>query len=155
MGNHMTILVTGATGLLGSNVVTQLLEKGKKVRAIVRNPAASDAEQIRKLGAEVVPGQVSDMSNVATAARGVEGIIHYAAMLGRIGSSIQQGFSTNVLGSINIYTAAVIEGNVPVVQVITGTFFDATKTLTEASSIDLMFRSTDPYSVTKRLGFAE
>jgi uncharacterized protein YbjT (DUF2867 family) len=37
----MTILVTGATGHIGRNVVEQLLAAGADVRALTRNPATS------------------------------------------------------------------------------------------------------------------
>jgi nucleoside-diphosphate-sugar epimerase len=151
-----SILVTGATGLIGSNVCSQLAERGAKPRSLARDAASNDAQQLRKIGVDVASGDISELKGVLAAAEGTDGIIHCAAMLGRPGASIPEGFSTNVLGSINVYTAAVMLGGLPVVQVLTSTFFDMwDKTLTERSPLDLLFRNNDPYSVTKRLGFTE
>jgi len=152
----MTVLVTGATGIIGANIAVQLLKKGKKVRTLVRSPKNDDAEQLRKIGVELVAGEISDSKAVHAAAKGVEGIIHSAAMLGRPGSSMEEGFSANVMGTLHMYTAAMAEGNIPMVQVITSTFFDMwDRTLTEKSPLDRTFRNTDAYSVTKRLGYVE
>ena len=38
----MTILVTGATGRVGSQVVKQLLKRGANVRVLVRDPSKAD-----------------------------------------------------------------------------------------------------------------
>jgi len=152
----MTILVTGATGLIGANIATQLMEKGKKVRTIVRDPKAEDAESLRKAGVEVVTGEISVKDDFLKAAKGVEGIIHSAAMLGRPGSSMTEGFSANAIGTIHAYTAAQLEGNIPMVEVITSTFFDMwDKPLSEKSPLDTKFSNTDAYSVTKRLAYVE
>jgi dihydroflavonol-4-reductase len=151
-----TVLVTGATGLIGSNICIQMMEKGDKPRTIARNPNADDANQLRKIGVEVVPGDISDMKSVQAAMKGVDGVIHSAAMLGRPGANITEGFNSNVLGSINVYTAAVALGGLPVVSLLTSTFFDMwDKTLTESSPLDLMFRNNDAYSITKRLAYVE
>ncbi|MGP4103031.1 NmrA family NAD(P)-binding protein [Nonomuraea sp. KM90] len=37
----MTILVTGATGTVGRQIVAQLVERGARVRSLTRNPAAA------------------------------------------------------------------------------------------------------------------
>src|SRR5207253_1404740 len=53
----MTVLVTGASGLVGSHVVEALVRGGEQVRALVR-PASRDA--VVRLGAEPVAGDVTD-----------------------------------------------------------------------------------------------
>jgi uncharacterized protein YbjT (DUF2867 family) len=55
-----TIVVTGATGLQGSNVVKQLVTAGWTVKALTRNPNSSKAQHVRDMGAELLQG---DMSN--------------------------------------------------------------------------------------------
>ncbi|WP_194813613.1 NmrA family NAD(P)-binding protein [Nocardia sp. XZ_19_385] len=50
----MTTLVTGATGNTGRHVVRELLERGEKVRALTRSPAA--AVQVLPSGVELVEG---------------------------------------------------------------------------------------------------
>ena len=65
------VLVTAATGKIGSAVATQLLEKGVPTRALVhRNDARSD--RLQALGAEVVVGDMFDIQQVAAAVDGVD-----------------------------------------------------------------------------------
>jgi NAD(P)H dehydrogenase (quinone) len=65
------ILVTGATGRTGGAVVTQLLAKGRPVRAVVRvRDARSD--RLQSLGAEVVVADIFDPGQLTDAMRGVQ-----------------------------------------------------------------------------------
>lgn len=75
----MRVLVTGATGLVGNNVVRMLLEQGQQVRVMVRDPRAG--RSLAGLDIEVVQGDVKDEDNVRTAAMGADAIIHAAAMV--------------------------------------------------------------------------
>ncbi len=150
------VLVTGATGLIGSVICTQLVARGVRARTMARRFDSVEVEALRKAGVEVVPGDISDLKDVQAAAKGVDGIIHSAAMVGGPDANITDGFNSNVMGSIAIYTTAMAMGGIPVVEVITSTFFDMwEKPLTEHSPLDLMFRNADPYSITKRLGYVE
>ena len=63
----MTILVTGATGNVGRNVVHQLVQRGAKVRALVRNPAKADFPA----GVDVVQGDLLDVDALRRAFDGV------------------------------------------------------------------------------------
>jgi uncharacterized protein YbjT (DUF2867 family) len=63
----MIILVTGATGNTGRHVVQQLTNRGAKVRALVRNPAAADFPS----EVEVVQGDLLDVDSLRSAFRGV------------------------------------------------------------------------------------
>lgn len=65
----MTILVTGATGTVGSEVVKQLVEGGRKVRALVRNPAKA-----AKFGnaVEVIKGDLAKPEALVAAFAGVD-----------------------------------------------------------------------------------
>ena len=70
------ILVTGAAGdigAIGRNVVAMLLAKGHKVRALVRREDER-AESLRKLGAEVVVGDLTDLQSVHRAIEGCKRI---------------------------------------------------------------------------------
>nr|WP_079178660.1 NAD(P)H-binding protein [Streptomyces humi] len=60
------ILVTGATGTIGSDVVRQLAERGAKVRALTRDPARARTPA----GVEVVRGDLADPESVAAALTG-------------------------------------------------------------------------------------
>lgn len=70
----MTILVTGASGRVGSRTVKWLRTRGEHVRALVRDPAK--APPLTELGAEVVVGNVTDPGVRAAAVRGVQGVVH-------------------------------------------------------------------------------
>src|SRR5205823_4718310 len=74
----MTVLVTGASGLVGSHVVQALVSRGERVRALVRPPSR---EAVVRLGAEAVAGDVTDAAAWQSAARGVGAIVHAAAVV--------------------------------------------------------------------------
>ena len=63
----MTILVTGATGKIGGNVVEQLVKRGANVRALVRDPSKASFPA----GVEVVKGDLLDVDALRTAFSGV------------------------------------------------------------------------------------
>ncbi|MCC2960480.1 NmrA/HSCARG family protein [Massilia sp. IC2-278] len=63
----MTILVTGATGNVGRNVVDQLAGRGASVRALVRNPAKANFPG----GVELVQGDLLDVDSLRSAFQGV------------------------------------------------------------------------------------
>ncbi len=70
------ILVAGATGVLGSEVVRRLLARGKKVRAMVRATSKPEAvEPLRKAGAEIVIGDLKDRKSLDAACAGVDGVV--------------------------------------------------------------------------------
>ncbi|MBB5715198.1 SDR family oxidoreductase [Sphingomonas aerophila] len=62
----MTILVTGATGTIGRNVVDQLLRRSADVRALVRNTANANLPA----GVEIAPGDLLDVDSVRAAMSG-------------------------------------------------------------------------------------
>ncbi|HUR00449.1 MAG TPA: SDR family oxidoreductase [Gemmatimonadaceae bacterium] len=70
------ILVAGATGVLGSEIVRRLISRGEKVRALVR--ATSVPEKVAKLetlGAEVVRGDLKDPASLEGACDGVKAVV--------------------------------------------------------------------------------
>jgi dihydroflavonol-4-reductase len=107
-------------------------------------------------GVEVVVGDVTDMPSIQAATEGMDAVVHCAAALGRPGVTLEDCISTNVIGTLNVLSAAAAVGGIPVVQVITLTFFDtAVCSLTETSPLDLLYLRNDAYSLTKRLGYVE
>ena len=68
----MTVLVTGATGQQGGAVARVLLAKGQHVRVMTRNPDKASA--LAKAGAEVVKGDLTNVSDLQAALHGVHGV---------------------------------------------------------------------------------
>ena len=67
------ILITGATGQQGGAVARELLAKGAKVRAMTRHPESPKALELKRLGAEIVQGDLDDPASVERALNGVWG----------------------------------------------------------------------------------
>lgn len=74
----MTVLVTGAAGLVGTHVLEALRVRGERPRALVRQHARALVETF---GAEPVIGDVTDGVTWDRAARGVRAIVHAAALV--------------------------------------------------------------------------
>ena len=68
------ILVTGSPGNIGTPLAQQLLEQGRKIRLMVRNPKKEDpvVADLRSRGAEVVQGDFSDPTSLPACFTGVE-----------------------------------------------------------------------------------
>ncbi len=96
------LLVTGATGLVGSHVVEEAHKRGLKTRAIVRS--SSDTTFLKDLGVEIVTGDLSDPGSLREATQGVTLLVHCAAMVGDWGP-ISQYRSVNVGGVKNLLDA--------------------------------------------------
>ena len=78
----MTILVVGATGLLGRATALALLKDGKRVRAMVRDRARS--ADLAQAGAEIVDGDLTDPDSLERACKGALRVFAAAhSMLGR------------------------------------------------------------------------
>ncbi len=69
-------LVTGATGLVGNNVVRRLLAAGHSVRVLTR--PGGDPRPLAGLPIEIIPGDIRDRAAVELACEGVDIVIHAA-----------------------------------------------------------------------------
>lgn len=70
----MRILVTGASGWIGSASVKELIEAGHHVLGLARSDGS--AEKIARLGAQVVRGSLDDVASLRAAAAQAEGVVH-------------------------------------------------------------------------------
>jgi nucleoside-diphosphate-sugar epimerase len=73
----MTVLVTGATGRIGSRLVPRMLSQGETVRVLARDRAR--AEPLETHGAEVVEGDLGGKAALREALDGVDAVVHLAA----------------------------------------------------------------------------
>src|SRR6476661_4435727 len=67
------VLLVGATGKLGGRVARELLSRGTKLRALARPSSASGP--LRRMGAEIVAGDLRDPSSLAIACAGADTVI--------------------------------------------------------------------------------
>lgn len=72
------VLLTGATGFVGSHVVEAFGTAGFRVRALVRSPGR--ASRLRELGFTLVEGSLEDERAVAEACRDTDVVVHMAAL---------------------------------------------------------------------------
>jgi len=66
----MNVVLFGASGMIGSRVLQELVDRGHQVSAVVRNP-----EKVTTHGVKVIKGDVTDPASVAAAAKGAEAAI--------------------------------------------------------------------------------
>jgi len=101
------VLVTGATGKVGSRFVARLIEKGYDVRMLVRKPITlnasgmmGDLAAIISDGVSVSIGDLNDPSTIAPAVIGIDAVIHIAA-------AYNPTHDTNLKGTMALVNAAI------------------------------------------------
>jgi uncharacterized protein YbjT (DUF2867 family) len=75
-GGSPLVLVTGATGQVGSALVRRLTARGTPVRCLVRDPRRLGTERVR---VQIALGDLSDPPSFRNAMRGVSAVVHLAA----------------------------------------------------------------------------
>lgn len=97
----MKILVTGATGFIGKHLVKALVDKGREVRCLVRK--TSDTKYLKRLGAELVYGDLLDRKSLSNALKDIDIIHHLASEV--YSKKASNFYITNVLGTKNLLAA--------------------------------------------------
>jgi uncharacterized protein YbjT (DUF2867 family) len=72
------LLLTGATGLVGSNLLRRLLAEGRQVRCLVRDPRRLGTQRVR---VQIALGDLTDPPSFRNALRGVDTVVHLAASI--------------------------------------------------------------------------
>ncbi len=111
------ILITGATGFIGSHLVKRLVEQGQRPRCLVRNHnQATGVLPGNKV--EMVTGATTDYEALLKATRGVDTIIHAAFITAdRKQSPGNHYYDTNVTGTENLVRAAKENGVGRIIEV--------------------------------------
>jgi nucleoside-diphosphate-sugar epimerase len=139
-----TVLVTGATGFLGSATVRRLAERGTQVRALVRSPEKSAfLRQIPNVS--VVFGDLTKPDTLRAAVEGCDVVMHTAVAYG----SRDEQQAVNVEGTRNIAKAAA--------QALVERFVHVSSIAVYGYALDhdateytpMVPRSHDPYAETK------
>lgn len=104
----MKLLVTGATGLLGSNLLRELDKRGHQVRIMVL--PGDSAKTIASLDLEIVSGNILHFNEFLQAAKGVEAIIHMAADTSVWPARNTRTIQVNVEGTKNALHVAMAVG---------------------------------------------
>jgi dihydroflavonol-4-reductase len=100
----MTILVTGANGLIGSHVVRSLLKRDYAVRAFVREDA--DLRNLDGLNVELVRGDLLKPGSIVDAATGCKAIFHTAGLINTSPYERWRVWEINFVGAANVLSAA-------------------------------------------------
>ncbi len=141
-------LVTGATGLVGNNVVRTLLARGEAVRVLARE--GTDRRPLAGLDVEIASGDVRDGESVIRACNGVRSVIHCAGHV-RIGWSDAGLYQAiNVDGTQRV-AAACRRGGVRLVHISSTDVFGRCS-LAQPTSEDTPYGDGPqvPYVLTKR-----
>jgi NADH dehydrogenase len=95
------LLLTGATGLVGSALLPRLTASGRPVRCLVRDPRRLGGERVR---VQIALGDLSDPASFRNALRGVDTVLHLAAAIrDQPGGSIEE---TNAVATWRMVQAA-------------------------------------------------
>jgi dihydroflavonol-4-reductase len=100
----MKVLVTGATGIVGSNLVRALIADDYHVRTLVRS--SSDLRSLEGLPVETCIGDVLDPTSLRVAARGCSLVFHAAASFSYWGQSPDEQMDVAVRGTSNVLSEA-------------------------------------------------
>lgn len=104
----MNVLMTGATGFIGSHLIERLLCEGYRVKALVR--PETDSSWLAARDVEVVRGDVRDAHAVDRAAKGSHIIYHLAARTSHGNQPVTETYPVNIEGTANVARAALKAG---------------------------------------------
>jgi 3beta-hydroxy-delta5-steroid dehydrogenase/steroid delta-isomerase len=134
-------LVTGAAGYTGKHLVSALLERGYKVRALVRNtPLELEHEEL-----ECFSGDLQNAEQVTQACEGVDTVFHVAAFIATLGGGAvtrryrDLAYGINVDGTRNLIAACYQNG---------------VSRLVQTSSVDVCFNTEEDLHMDEHTAYA-
>ncbi|HWB27037.1 MAG TPA: NAD-dependent epimerase/dehydratase family protein [Chitinophagaceae bacterium] len=101
------VLVTGASGLVGSHLIRELIRQDKEVRAIYRNnvPAVNCAGKVQWVKADIL-----DIPELVEACEGIEQVYHCAGMVSFSPGEKHLLYKINIEGTANVVNACLSTG---------------------------------------------
>lgn len=107
----MKVLVTGANGFLGRHVVSEFLQRGHSVRAIVRPAAIQNAnglpQPLKNSQVDLFPADLRTSNNLPDAFTGINACVHLAAA---VSGSDETQFASTVVGTEKLLAAMASAG---------------------------------------------
>ena len=91
MTNQKTIFVTGGTGNQGGALARTLLRHGFKVKVLTRNTESIKAGDLRRLGVEIIRGDLDEMDSFKNHLKGVDGIFSNPTYENGVDREVKQG----------------------------------------------------------------
>ena len=101
---EIEVLVTGASGRLGVNLVKRLIKEGHEVRCLVISD--EEANKLQNIDVEIVRGDLLNFESLVNAVKGVKIVYHLGALLPSLGDAFSI-FDVNVKGTFYILQAIV------------------------------------------------
>jgi len=149
----LRFLVTGGAGFIGSNIVIRLVEKGYAVR-VLDNFATGSRTNLEQVvdDIELIEGDIRDFWTVVKATKGVDYILHQAA-LPSVPRSIDNPLTTtevNINGTLNILEAARFNEVQRIVYASSSSVYGDTPEMLKSEEMKPMPKS--PYAITKLAG---
>lgn len=146
------MLVTGATGLVGSHSAARFREEGWEVRGLVR--PGSDVRFLEEMSAELVLGDVTRPDTLSGAAEGCEVVVHAAAFLGEA-APWERYREVNVEGTRHVLTESIRAGCRRFVHLSSVAVYGAPARqdlpIDETSPVDTPIGPRDHYERSKRM----
>lgn len=110
---YKSAIITGATGLLGNNLVREALTNGIKVKAIVRNIAKANAQFGNLENLELIEGDMKTIDQLGAHFKNIDVVFHTAAYFRdsyKGGAHWDELFNTNVIGTQKLMQTAYENG---------------------------------------------
>ena len=145
----MTVLVTGATGFLGSALVMELLKQKQSVRILARDESKARAQFGDAV--EIVAGEITDAPQVQRAVEGATIVYHFAGRLYHPATPAELYYHTHVEGTRILLEACKGQSQLQRIVHCSTTGVHGVTGKTPAAE-DAPFAPTNPYEETKLQG---
>lgn len=101
----MKVLITGATGFIGSWMCKKLFHEGHQIKVLTR--PSSNLSDLEEIEYESVQGDITDLNSLINATKDVDSVFHLAGLVGYSKQAREMMERVNVLGTQNVIKACV------------------------------------------------